>query len=36
MKNHLYHLYQKLGVNNRYELVTFFLNHKQFRTESSS
>ena len=29
VKNHLYRLYQKLGVNSRYELVTFFLNKKQ-------
>ncbi len=36
VKNHLYRLYQKLDVNNRFELVTFFLNNKQFRTESSS
>lgn len=36
VKNHLYRLYQKLEVKNRYELVTFFLNHKQFRTDSFS
>lgn len=29
VKNHLYRLYQKLGVNSRYELVAFFLNKKQ-------
>ncbi len=36
VKNHLYRLYQKLEVKNRYELVTFFLNHKKFRAESTS
>ena len=36
VKNHLYRLYQKLGVETRHELVTFFLNHKPPRTESLS
>jgi DNA-binding CsgD family transcriptional regulator len=36
VKNHLYRLYQKMGVETRHELVTFFLNHKPNRTESSS
>ncbi|MBN1272978.1 MAG: helix-turn-helix transcriptional regulator [Candidatus Aminicenantes bacterium] len=35
VKNHLYRLYNKLGVNSRYELLTFFLNKKPERTISA-
>jgi len=36
VKNHVYRLYQKMDIKNRHELVTFFLNHKHSRRESSS
>ncbi len=36
VKNHIYRLYQKMGIETRHELVTFFLNNKPNRTESSS